>query len=708
MNAKKPNFFSKEIHISFFKSLFFSPYFYLASFITVIWSVIHKKLSWSDWQIPLGYSGDNLMLHTVMKNYAELNWLTPLNQKFISNLNAPIGANWSGWPIIDEIPNYVFGILGHFVGVYPAMNLLLLFSYVAAGLSFLYVARNYKIKLPLAIAGAIAFAFCNILIVRGLAHVTVGLVWHIPIMLMIVHLAYQKNNFNYPTKKIIFVYLFCFICGGFNIYYSIMILFFLGFAFLLNLLRKNYQSIKFPLVCISIIISSVLIWNFDSFRNTHFLGENLLMQGRNLASLQLYALQLPELFYQPHSRGFIGHVGNHFFYGGSMLKGEFWSPYLGIVGSICFLTLMFYGTLKIFEGKFKQVTTHYYHSMWILLFSMVGGINLVIGTLGFTWLRATNRFSVFLLVIGLLFTLKLISKKTPKQVMVIVAVSIFSMTYYEFIHTALFSKSDPSIQISRAIEDDKKLVSFLENKYPNSNVFQYPAAVFPENGPVLGMQDYEHLRPYLHSKTLSFSYGNVKGRGDYDWHKEISELPPPLMAYELFNRDFDLLMVHKFGLPDYGNIFKKILIASGYEFVTESETFYVFSLKDKKDTGTDPFVTYGKGWSPDEGAHRWTNSSRSEIEFFEINKNNSKVKISFKLTTLKESTIKILFNQKELKEIDLKPGVVTDEMTFTLDNNYGVNTFEIISDTQPVLPGNGDARLLGTMVLGLQYKFIKN
>tara|TARA_B100000768_G_C11202050_1_gene342206 strand:- start:211 stop:1059 length:849 start_codon:yes stop_codon:yes gene_type:complete len=282
------------------------------------------------------------------------------------------------------------------------------------------------------------------------------------------------------------------------------------------------------------------------------------------------------------------------------------------------------------------------------------------------------------------------------------------MTYYEFIHTALFSKSDPSIQISRAIEDDKKLVSFLENKYPNSNVFQYPVAVFPENGPVLGMQDYEHLRPYLHSKTLSFSYGNVKGRGDYDWHKEISELPPPLMAYELFNRDFDLLMVHKFGLPDYGNIFKKILIASGYEFVTESETFYVFSLKDKKDTGTDPFVTYGKGWSPDEGAHRWTNSSRSEIEFFEINKNNSKVKISFKLTTLKESTIKILFNQKELKEIDLKPGVVTDEMTFTLDNNYGDNTFEIISDTQPVLPGNGDARLLGTMVLGLQYKFIKN
>jgi len=369
---------------------------------------------------------------------------------------------------------------------------------------------------------------------------------------------------------------------------------------------------------------------------------------------------------------------------------------------------MFYGTLKIFEGKFKQVTTHYYHSIWILLFSMVGGINLVIGTLGFTWLRATNRFSVFLLVIGLLFTLKLLSKKIPKDWVIIVAVSIFSMTYYEFIHSALVSKSDPAVLISRAIEDDKKLVSFLENKYPNSNVFQYPVAVFPENGPILGMHDYQHLRPYLHSKTLSFSYGGIKGRGDHDWQKELSKLPPPLMAYELANRDFDLLMVHKLGLPDYGDVFKKVLVGSGYKFVTESETFYVLSLKGKKDIGTDPFASYTKGWSPDEGTHRWTNSSRSEINIYDINENNTKVKISFKLTTLKESTIKILFNQKELKEIDLKPGVVTDEMTFTIDSNYGVNKFEIISDTQPVLPGNGDARLLGTMVLGFQYKFIKN
>ena len=78
----------------------------------------------------------------------------------------------------------------------------------------------------------------------------------------------------------------------------------------------------------------------------------------------------------------------------------------------------------------------------------------------------------------------------------------------------------------------------------------------------------------------------------------------------------------------------------------------IFSLKDKKDTDSDPFITYGKGWSADEGAHRWTNSSTSEVEILNINKNNSKVKISFKLTTLKESTIKILFNQKELKEID--------------------------------------------------------
>lgn len=704
MENKKFSFLSKEALISILKSLFLYPYFYLASFISIIWIVIHKKLSWSDWQIPLGYSGDNLMLHAVMKNYADFNWFTPLHQKVIENLNAPVGANWSGWPIIDEIPNYVFGVLGHFVGVYPAMNLLLLFSYVAAGLSFLYVARNYKIKLPLALAGAIVFAFCNIIIVRGLGHVTVGLVWHIPIMLMIVQWAYHKYNFNYSIKKITFAYFFCFICGGFNIYYSVMIMFFLGFAFLVHLARKNYQSVKFPLICISIIVCSVLIWNFDTFRNTYFLGENLLMQGRNLASLQLYALQIPELFYQPHSRGFIGNVGNSFFYGHSMLKGEFWSPYLGIIGSICLLILVFHGTLRIFEGKFKQITTHYYHTIWILLFSMVGGINLMIGTLGFTWLRATNRFSVFLLVISLLFTLKLVSKKAPKKIMVIVAASIFSITYYEFIHSALFSKTDPSILISREINDDKKLINLLEKNYPNSKIFQYPVTVFPESPPVLGMADYQHLRPYLHAKTLKFSYGNVKGRGDYTWQKEVAQLPPSIIAYELHKRNFDLLMVHKFGLPNYGDEFKHSLIGSGYQFITESETFYVFSLNNKIDTDVDPFISFKNGWSSDEGAHRWTNDLRSKINIINTNQTNSDLKITFRLSSLKKSTVKIIFNGKELQSLKLVPGKSTDEIVLNLEAIPGVNSFEIVSDTKPSLPGNGDPRMLGTMLIDFKYK----
>ena len=46
----------------------------------------------------------------------------------------------------------------------------------------------------------------------------------------------------------------------------------------------------------------------------------------------------------------------------------------------------------------------------------------------------------------------------------------------------------------------------------SASIFRFPYVPFPENPPVVGMTDYDHLRGYVHSDTLHWSYGGAKGR----------------------------------------------------------------------------------------------------------------------------------------------------------------------------------------------------
>ena len=47
---------------------------------------------------------------------------------------------------------------------------------------------------------------------------------------------------------------------------------------------------------------------------------------------------------------------------------------------------------------------------WILAYSVVGGWNGLLGALGFTWFRGTNRYSVWILALVLLWTVGRLSR----------------------------------------------------------------------------------------------------------------------------------------------------------------------------------------------------------------------------------------------------------------------------------------------------------
>jgi phosphoglycerol transferase len=107
-------------------------------------------------------------------------------------------------------------------------------------------------------------------------------------------------------------------------------------------------------------------------------------------------------------------------------------------------------------------------------------------------------------------------------------------------------------------------------------IFQLPIIPFPEYPSVVNMTDYEHLKGYLHSSTLRWSYGGVKGR-DGDWQKSLSE-DPKLLVAELQQLHFQAIWINRNGYEDRGALLIEQLSSLGLNLVIKNPNLLVFGL----------------------------------------------------------------------------------------------------------------------------------
>ncbi len=65
---------------------------------------------------------------------------------------------------------------------------------------------------------------------------------------------------------------------------------------------------------------------------------------------------------------------------------------------------------------------------------------------------------------------------------------------------------------------------------PGPAIFQLPYVGWPESPPVHQLGSYDHARGYLHTKTLRWSFGCMKGRETDEWARSVSVLAPNAVA----------------------------------------------------------------------------------------------------------------------------------------------------------------------------------
>jgi len=275
-------------------------------------------------------------------------------------------------------------------------------------------------------------------------------------------------------------------------------------------------------------------------------GSNPGAVVRGIEGMERAALKLPDLFLPPvyHRSEVIARFGVDNYFKKTYLKGEVWSPYLGIIGIIGFIWLFIESFYFVIKGRLSCVSIQAWQVLWIILYSIVGGVTLLVGTFGFQVFRSTNRYSLIILCIVLIFFFRKLSEYCPRKIVWIVALVVFAIGLTDQIPVNSFSPErikwggsfvsnyrdltpvtyakDITELNKEKIGSDREFTKDLEKALPESSmIFQLPVIDFPEGERPNGMGDYEHFRPFFYSKDLRYSFGTNKGREQDKWQKEV-------------------------------------------------------------------------------------------------------------------------------------------------------------------------------------------
>jgi phosphoglycerol transferase len=324
------------------------------------------------------------------------------------------------------------------------------------------------------------------------------------------------------------------------------------------------------------------VWNYHRIH-----GSNLSIVHRTVAEVEFYSLKLSNLLLPVvnHRLSFLNHLqqkSNPVY-----LIGE-GSDSLGILGSIGFVGLITVLVFRLVRHRLGLTTALSAFTFLSALTCIVGGLAQFIAVFGFTQLRVMSRMSIVIAFPSIIFAVLLICKMMKRwnhavALSVMTLVMVISVLDTNPVHLL------PSFETTASHwHQDKKIVERLELiAKRNSMVLQLPHIEFPEGAPQGELGGYDHLRGYLHSSTLRWSFGSIKSsRQDINLVTEPFDISD---TKKLQTLGFSFIWLNASGYGDSGEIVKCQVIAAGNQLEFSLYGIDVFRI------GTNPSQTESNG-----------------------------------------------------------------------------------------------------------------
>ncbi len=463
----------------------------------------------SGFEIPLTYSGDGLVTSALVKGLVDNPWI--FENKY---LGFPHGSNLYGFPLSDSGNFILLKFLSLFTNKYQfILNAFILLSFPLNALTSFWFFIKHSISTPAAFVGAVLFTFLPFHFLR-IDHTFLIMYFLIPVFFHFGFRIIEENSIFFDNDKLWKKCLIGFFIVGmscFGVYFSFFgVLVFIISGILGCFQNKKRQNFYSALVCIFLTNLGVLLNIAPNLYLSSTQTDNFPI-SRAAYDTETFGLKFSQMILpRPNHRleafSHLDKTYNNAF----LVESDLEKANLGLIGALGFLIIVasWFVAFKN-EGLGKDFLLMSKISLFLLLFSTVGGFGSLFSLMISPQMRALNRVSIFL-AFSSLFTVLIFIDVYFKNYYYKILICLGCLVLGLWDQTGVVDEKK-FLKIKSAFVSDSRFVRLIEYKYPKIGIYQLPNVIFPESPNLFQMTAYEHFKGYLHSKKIKWSYACFRG-----------------------------------------------------------------------------------------------------------------------------------------------------------------------------------------------------
>ena len=323
--------------------------------------------------------------------------------------------------------------------------------------------------------------------------------------------------------------------------------------------RRSPRHALAGLAIVAFILAGLTVQSIPTLLYHRAMGPNPAAATRPVGEAETYGLRIaPMLLPVRHHRIAALSAVSSRYEEATGIPTEVASTNLGAVGAVGFLILL--GMLlrrgrAAWHGDREPLFSSLARlNLAALLLATTGGFGALFALLVSPQIRTYARMHVYIAFFALFCVALLLDRlwRTRHRAGVVLTVAVGFAGLFDQTTLAMVP---PYAQRARAYRADAAFVHSLEAQLPTgAQIFQLPYLRFPESGALPGtkLMDYDPLRPYLHSRTLRWSYPTMFGRPGDAWTNAVADQPVPDLVRTLSDVGFEGILVDRDGYADDG------------------------------------------------------------------------------------------------------------------------------------------------------------
>lgn len=531
---------------------------------------------WTSPSVPLSYSKDAIYYDSVVKGTLDHGW-------YLHNpdVGAPFELDNHDFPVVsnDSLQLLLVKVIGLVAPDRPFLvsNAFYVLTFPLNALAAYAALRWRRTDRLLAVLGASVFGLLPLQFMKGSDYLFFVSSYMVPIGCALVLTVLAGEPLFRPragatgwralaTPRAAALVLLCAAIASASIYYALFTCILLASAAVARgVLARSRRALAEGFGLVLAIGAFAALNQLPTILYRLRNGPNPMVAVRNPAETELYGLKLIQLVLPipGHRIGPFADLTDRY-RSTSFILGEAQTS-IGIIASVGMAWLLVVALSRIiapdrraFGGDEERNAA--FALVLALLWATTGGLAAIVSYTLTSQFRTWSRMSVFvafLAIVGVVGLLDRLRRRLQRRLPLPAASRVFGAVVAALVLLAALDQTSPRlvpdrVAIEREYSSDAELVRRIEERLPSgSAILQLPYVAYPEGPLTNRMGVYDGFRPYLHSTTLRWSFGAMRGRPE-DWHADVADLPLAALLAGAAASGFSGLVVDRFGYADSG------------------------------------------------------------------------------------------------------------------------------------------------------------